>query len=292
VKAALARDPRAAPLTKQLAEIAGLTDRAERKRRLTALAPQLTAVRNDALKAAGIDAKLVEKKTEAIRVNRAAARRLPPKEPPPAPGSVISTVEVTSFPKTFSHKHDCPDSKDTWDFDGKDVKVKAVSTIADDDCWKITAGRTATVQVPPGAKKMTVVGMVKVDLDVVAISFGFFSEATGYYGIRAFDPSGAPLMTVNIVGTVVPVPARTIKLKTIGAINYAFSPLPFDSDGFADDLQEGEEGSTATFGLPSNVGPKLEISPVAGGWVDGDMQGYAKLNHLITPKKLKVTFYR
>ncbi len=291
LRAALAADTRVAPLTKELLEAVKMTDRRQRAAKLQALGPRVLAIRSDALKKAALDVKAVETQTSSIRTTSL----IPPiTQPAPAPGSLISSANVSSFPSPFTFKFDCPDSSDKHDFDGNQVKIWAQSTPVDKDCWKIRAGRMATVQVPAGAKKIEVVFDGKVDLDVVAMSLGAYAKAVGDFGIKVRAPSGAQLDTVNVPGQSQPqpVPVRWCRLKRIEATSAVVGPVPVATDGYAADLQEGDANSKCTMTLPDNVGGTLELTPYTGGWVDADLSGVATLNQLITIRKLKTTFYR
>jgi hypothetical protein len=293
LKPLIKADPRTTPLIKEITEALDLKDRAARKAKLQALSPRIAAVRNDALKKAGFDPKLVETKVAPIRKLREKADDLPPPPPPPPPGSVISTTTATSFTSySYKDQEGCPDSSDTWDFDGAEVKVRAISTPTDDDCTTIRAGKQATFQVPPGTKKIKVEMRASADLDAFAAAFGVFAETSSYMGIRLFSPSGVTLSEMTIGNSVVPLPVLTRVTKNIRAKNFFPNPLPFDISSFTDEVQEGDSAASATFVFKNDPGPALVIGAVTGGFVDADLSGVAKLTNEITPKSIKVTFYR
>ncbi len=285
LKAALAKDSRVIKLAKQVETASAIKDRRARKRALSELAAKINEVRNDAMSKAGIEPKDVEVRSPIKRIPKRQVEEM-------AAGSELWSGKITSFPKTLTGKYDCPDSSDKWDFDGNSVRVKAGSAIADEDCMIIKAGRTATVKVPAGAKKMKVVLAAKVDLDVTAMSFGFFAEAHSYVGVLVTALNGATLSTLDIGKATINLPVKLTKLKEISACNAFPNPLPFDAEGFADDIQEGDDDSTMTMNLPDNVGSTLEISPVVGGSVDADLQGLARLDNDLAIKSMTVTFYR
>lgn len=285
----LKADPRTEALIKAVARAVSLKDPLARERALKALNGQFEMVRADAIRNSGIDA--VAASTTA---SRGTLRYIPRAvlSQAVAPGSLISTVKISSFPKPYTAKKKCPDSSDRADFDGNTAHALASSAIADEDCWDLRAGRTASVKVPKGATSMKVVLKAHVDLSSYAMSLGIWAQSGGYVGIHVYDPSGNPFSEVTVAGKTMPIPATLHKLRTIHVEHPGPHPLPYRTAGFTDDLQEGDQGSTTTITLPAGVGPTLDISPVVGGYVDADLSGYASMSHSITPKALEITFYR
>jgi hypothetical protein len=290
LKPLIAADPRAAALIKEAAEISKGRNKALRETQLKALAARALTIRNDALAKSGVDLKVVDAKI--MTLNALTHNQLKTMAAPSQAGTVISTTNVTSFPLVQTYKHQCDDAGDTWDFHGADVTIHAASGIADKDCWKLLAGRSASVAVPPGTKSMKVIINAHVDLDVVAMSFGVYGHASGYFGVQAFSPSGAQLGSVQIGNTVLPVAGNTVVLKSISATNSFPNPIPINTGSFAADIQEGDPTSTADFTFATDPGPTVELGLIVGGLVDADLQGLATLDNLITPRSLKVTFYR
>lgn len=289
LRRALKADPRTEALITAVAEAVNLKDPLARERALKALNGQFEKVRADAIRNSGIDA--VAASTTAAR----GSLRYIPRDllsQAIAPGSLISTVKVSSFPKPYTAKKKCPDDSDRADFDGNTAHARASSGITDEDCWELRAGRTASVKVPKGATSMKVVLKAHVDLSSYAMSLGIWAQSGGYVGIHVYDPSGNPFSQVNVAGKTIPIPATLRRLRTIHVEHPGPHPLPYRTAGFTDDLQEGDKGSTTTITLPAGVGPTLEISPVVGGYVDADLSGYASMSHSITPKALEISFYR
>lgn len=289
LRSALQADPRTDVLLKAVADAVRLKDPLAREQALKALNGQFEAVRADALRSSGIDAAAAS--ANASRLSLRMLER-PVISQALAPGSVLSTVKISSFPKPYSAKKKCPDVSDRADFDGAVVHVRASSAIADEDCWELRAGRTATVQVPKGATRAKIVLNAHVDLSSYAMSLGIWAQSGGYLGIYVFDPSGNPFSVVSVAGTSVPIPATLLRLRKVHVEHPGPHPLPYRTTGFTDDVQEGDPESTATFNLPKGVGPTLEISPVVGGYVDADLSGYASMTHSIRPKSMTITFYR
>jgi hypothetical protein len=285
----LKADPRTEALIKAVARAVSLKDPLARERALKALNGQFEMVRADAIRNSGIDA--VAASTTA---SRGTLRYIPRAvlSQAVAPGSLISTVKISSFPKPYTAKKKCPDSSDRADFDGNTAHALASSAIADEDCWDLRAGRTASVKVPKGATSMKVVLKAHVNLSSYAMSLGIWAQSGGYVGIHVYDPSGNPFSEVVLAGKTIPIPATLHKLRTIHVEHPGPHPLPYRTAGFTDDLQEGDQGSTTTITLPAGVGPTLDISPVVGGYVDADLSGYASMSHSITPKGLEISFYR
>lgn len=209
---------------------------------------------------------------------------------PPVPGSVISKVTVTSFPNVYSYKHDCQDPEDTWNFEGASVRISASSAIGDHDCWKLRAGRGATVAVPPGAKGMSIAVNAHVEVETTAVSFGAFGESHGHLGVRIFSPTGAVLGSTKVGNVELPVAGNTLILKGISSENSFPNPVPVNTGGFNTNLQEGDEGSAGFFAFPGDPGPNLEVTMFVGGWVDADLQGLAVLDATFTPRSMTITF--
>ncbi len=288
VKEALKADPRVRPLTSALVAAAKMKDKAARKLELEKLAPQIRAVRADAMTKAGLDGNAVEQGLRSIA--NVGTFRAPVVTPP---GTVLATTTVGSFPKPYSYKWRCPDQEDKADLDGGDAKLWATSTPFDDDCWVIRSGRTGTVQVPKGASRMRVDVRAKVDLDVVAIHYGTFAEVRSTLDVRIVSPKGVPLSTIKVAGKDTPLPAARFTLARLHTRSAGYLPVPFGTDSFADDLQEGDAGATAVFTLPpdADVG-ELEVTLYSSAEVDADLSGVGVANNLVTPKSLKVTFYK
>jgi len=285
LKPILAADRRVAPLSKEIHEALNHPDKAVRKQKLEVLKPRIIAIKSDALKKAGIAQAEIDQKVEMSRAASLKLVRVEPQqaEPPPGPGTVISSVTVNSFPDKSGSKNDCPDDDDKYDFEGgATVKVHAESSPVDADCWGIKAGRGATVQVPPGTKKIGISYSAFIDLWVGAVPFGWMAEAKGYFGVAVRSPNGVKLANGS----------TTIKkeLKVVHA--YSFGPLPFDFGGFEEDIQSGEQLSNLTFKFDNDPGTSLRISIYTGGWADADLTGDAVLNNKIVPKSMKVTFFR
>ncbi len=277
----VAADPRVAPLVAELRKASAIKDKAARKAQLDALGPRILGVRNEVAKKAGLDAAEVGRKLAPIR--RPAIRRIP--SAPLPSGMKLSEVTVTSFPKTWSFKHNCGDAEDRWDFDGSKVLIRAESTIVDHDCLKILAGRGAVVKIPPGAKKVTAQVSATLDLDVVSSSLGAYGEASGGFGVRFHLVNGVFASTPQGVLT-----SQFKALISIYTSNGFPNPIPVGTDSFADTLQEGDTGTLATVDLPPNPGSELEVTLYTGGMVDADLQGYASLRNDMTPKSMKITF--
>jgi hypothetical protein len=287
LKAALKADPRVAPLTAALVAAATIKDKAARKVALDKLGPQILAVRADAVKKAGIDPAAVEASVRSL----ATLPTLRPMVPPP--GTVLATSTISSFPKTWSVKRDCGDADDRIDFDGPTVKLRAVSTPLDADCWVIRGGRTGSVTVPKGASRMLVQIRGKVDLDVTGIHFGTFAEVWGSFGIRIASPTGVALSTAQVAGRSVNLPAVVHPIRSVHTRSIGLSPIPVSSDGFEDNLQEGDQFSTALFDLPENVDVgTLDVTLYTGAEVDADLSGVAIASNDVVPQSLKVTFYK
>jgi hypothetical protein len=285
-RALLAHDPRLPRLVAEIERAAAIKDKAARKTKLDAIAPRLLALRNEIALKAHLDGAEVSRKLAAFAPPT--VRRLP-KAPLPS-GIKLAESTVTSFPVPFSFKYRCPDQDDKWDFDGKDVTVRASSAIGDKDCDSIMAGRGAVFTIPPGAKKVRLVLGASVDLDVLSASAGAFGEARGFFGVRLHLVQGAYSTTV-VNGNTVKMTSQIHKLIRIHTTNAFPNPIPLGTDSFTDSLQEGDDGSTLTAELPPNPGKEIEITLITGGWADADLQGFASVNNLMTPKSLKVTFY-
>lgn len=281
MKPLVASDARVAPLLAEIKRARAIRDPAARKAQLDALGPRILAVRNDIARKAGFDADTARRLAP---LAGGLVRKLP--TPVTLAGMKLGETTITSFPKTFSFKHRCQDADDKWDFDGSLVKVRAASAIGDADCWTLMAGRGAVMKIPAGTKKLAIRVSATVDLAVFACSLGASGRAGGYFGVRVHLPQGA-FATVN--GTTLT--STVHKLVNVYTNNTFPNPLPFTADGFADNIQEGDVGSTVNVDLPANPGSEVEVSIMTGGWVDADLQGVASLSNDLTPKSMKVSFY-
>jgi hypothetical protein len=291
LKPTLTADRRTKALLTEIAAIAQLPDPVARKEKLKALQPRIEAVRSDAFRKAELDRRAVAQKLTAVRLAKPPLRSTEVALPA---GSVISTVTTSSFPVFYTHKNTCPDAADRWSFVGDKVKVVASSGIWDNDCMRIAAGRAATVQVPPGTKKMKVIMKAKVTLDVTAVALGVYASATARLGIRVLSPSGAKLAEVSVGKVTHPSP---LMMNTTAFLHEKEEALASKYGGlsasFSKDLQEGDPESSSTFDFKyGHPGPTLQIAPYVGGSVDADVQGYASVDASVTPKSLKVIFYR
>lgn len=286
VRAALRDDPRARVLVTDLSAAMRIRDKAKRVEALKALGPRVAALRADVLKRAGstgLPTKPAITGTAAAAVGAAL-------------GPVISTTTLSSFPDPISFKNGCPDGKDRADFDGGKVQVNAASTPFDDDCVLVRGGRAASaIPIPAGAKKVRVDVTAHVDLYAAASGLGAWAGAWSRYGVRAYLPSGAAFSTAQVGSVTIPIPVYFAHIKTISA-DHPNGPedlvVPADIVSFVDDIQPGDEASTAWIALPDNPGPTIQLALYVQGKVDADLTGIAQVDSDITPKSLKVTFYR
>lgn len=287
IKAAVAADPRSAPLFKDLRAAFAIRDRAKRQLLLRSLDQRVFALRSDILRKVNLSGKsLLDLKL----IDPAAVAKAP------ALGPELGSVTVTSFPDQYKAKTECPDSSDTWDFDsGKKVIVKAVSTPVDDDCGGVRAGlKSAPIPIPPGAKKMKITMVGHVDLYLAAASVGVYAAAYSEFGVRVTLPSGDYGMGVNSAGVIEPIRSQRHRFHSIKAKHEGPEGLlfPVDISDFEEDLQPGDDKATSTIAFPANVGTTVALAPYVSGAVDADLSGIAELDSDIAIQSLKVTFLK
>lgn len=280
-------DPRVAALQKELIAARAIADKAARKKRLEALAPKMLELRADLLKKAGIDGqaagkRLAQRASPTVKTVTSAALS----------GQPLGTLKITSFPKTYGYRKWCPDDRtDKWDFDGASVRVFAESSMFDDDCTMLRAGRLGTFTVPTGARRMRVQVAADVELEAGAASLASYGKAWVGWGLMLYSRD-EPLGTVDVNGKTFAADQSRRILRNLGAKNHIPNPIPFDISSFSDSVQEGDERSYEWFELQTGwAGRVLELGIYIEGGVDADLTGYAWSSSKLTPKSLTVTFY-
>lgn len=287
VRDAMRGDPRTRALSGELTAALKIQDKAKRTAALQALAPKVSALRADVLRKAGASQAEIFRKPNVVVPSGAVSAPL---------GSVISTTTITSFPETFSYRAGCSDGADKFDFDGNKVRVTAFSTPFDKDCDVLRAGRSsAPISIPPGTKRVRVEVTAHVDLYTGASGLGAWAGAWSSFGVRAFLPSGK-LWTQELPGgTSVPANLRYASLRQL-ASDHPSGPeemvVPADIKAFEDDVQPGDDQSSATITLPDGAGPTIQLGAYVNAKVDADLSGVCSVDSDITLKALKVTFLR
>lgn len=290
LKPHLQADPRYAALLKDSADAMKLTDRAARKARLEALSVQAAAIRADAMKKAGIDAKVMNARIAGLPIAPIGPLVAPP---PPTPPGELSSVNVTSFPLPYNRKPaDCANA--SWDFAGNKVIASAGATPGSQCDRGVRAGRSVRVTVPAETTRMKVSATASVHLDCAASAWGFYAASTSAWGIRVASTNGATIGTIAVPNSP-PAPTKTVfaQQKRVHCMNVVPNPLVVDAGVYGGDIQPGDAGSEAVFDLPKSVwGTPIEVSLYIRTAAEQEGLGLSDATANITPKAAKIVFYK
>jgi hypothetical protein len=282
VRAVIDADRRVPALVADWKKAVAIESPARRKAALDALAPRILAIRADIRKKVAIDPSVASHFTALTRPKLHVSH--------PVGSSIVTKSEsFTSFPSTWTWKYKCPDSDDTWDFDGKKVKAHAGSAMFDSDCWGLKAGRTITTHGIQSAKTMTITFTGTYTLSTTAVALGAYAHAETELGVIVRAPDGGAILSTPSGGT--PIPAIYVTMDRASATNVFTNPLPFDVGNASGNLQPGDAKASVTIALPANrTTNTFTVTPIVRGMVDADVSGAASFSSSMTPTALKVDY--
>ena len=290
VLAALSADPRYASLQKELAEAAKISDETQQLQKLRSIATRAQAVRNDAVRRAGVDVRAIE--SEVLTARKPPPPALPqpvPFHPPALPGATpppapAPPLTVTSFTEIDTRKIECPDAGDTWSFNGNKSHYDASSGPTDHDCAWIRAAKGAFIDVPAGTKHVALTVKLDYSLKTLAASFGIWASAWSEVGLRVENMNGTPIDTIKLGNTNVPTSTSFCWVKGIDS-SQGPDVVPLRDSGD----QGLNTKVTCSFAVDPRGG-KMMIAPYVGGGVDADLSGYARSFGTVTPHSVEAVF--
>lgn len=288
VLAALQADPRFAPLQKDLADAAKISDEALQREKLKEIAVRAQAPRAEAIRKSGVD--VVKLDAAVLDARTPPPPALPkPFHPPALPGAAPpappTTATVTSFTEIDTRKLECPDASDTWTFPGISSHEDISSAPFDHDCGWIRAAKGAFVVVPAGTKHVAFSVKLDFTLKTIASSIGIYATASAEVGLRIENMNGTPIDVIKVAGAPpIPSPVSFCWMKRVSSVQ---------GPDFVPYSDSGDQGLNTTVNCAFDVDPKggtMIVAPYVGGSVDADLTGYAHSIGTVTPHSVVATF--